>query len=129
MVQSAVESKQLRSCGLIVGGIFALLGLWPVVRGPRLWALLLAGVLTVLAFALPRSLRQVYRLWMALGHVLGWLNTRALLGVAFYGLFVPIGLGMRMLGKDPMRRTGVSDTPTRRVVRQPRPRSHMTHQF
>jgi|SRR5262245_8957547 hypothetical protein len=126
------ETKSLRSFGLIVGGIFALIGIWPVVwhgQSPRLWSLILGGLLIILALAWPRSLTHVYRLWMTVGEVLGWMNTRLLLGVLFYGLFTPMGLFMRWRGKDPMRRALAPAAETYRVLRQPRPSSHMRHQF
>ena len=126
------QTKQLRSFGLIVGGIFALIGVWPALwRGqpPRLWSLLLGGALLALALVWPRSLAQVYRLWMAVGEVLGWINTRLILGILFYGIFTPIGLFMRLRGQDPMRRTLTPEVDTYRVLRQPRPASHMQHQF
>lgn len=126
------HATPLRSFGLIVGGIFALIGVWPALwRGqpPRLWGLLAGGVLIGLGLVWPRSLAHVYRLWMAVGEVLGWINTRLILGVLFYGLFTPMGLLMRLRGKDPMRRTLTPEVETYRVVRQPRPSSHMRHQF
>lgn len=124
--------KSLRSFGLIVGGIFALIGVWPALwRGqpPRLWGLSVGGGLIGLGLVWPRRLAHVYRLWMAVGEVLGWINTRLLLGVLFYGLFTPMGLIMRLRGKDPMRRRLTPEVETYRVVRQPRPASHMRHQF
>ncbi len=126
------KTHQLRSFGLIVGGIFAVIGVWPALwRGQpvRVWSLLLGGVLIILALVWPRSLAQVYRLWMTVGEVLGWINTRLILGILFYGLFTPIGLFMRWRGQDPMRRTLTPEVDTYRVVRQPRPASHMRHQF
>src|SRR5712691_10843861 len=126
------DTKRLRSFGLLVGGIFALLGVWPAVwRGQplRLWSLILGGMLLVLALAWPRSLTRVYRVWMTVGEVLGWINTRIILGVIFYLLFTPLGLFMRFRGKDPMRRTLTPEAESYRVVRQPRPSSHMRHQF
>lgn len=126
------ETKRLRSFGLIVGGIFAVLGVWPAVwygQPFRLWSLILGGLLMVLALAWPRSLTHVYRLWMRVGEILGWINTRLILGALFYLLFTPMGLYMRLRGKDPMRRTLVPEAESYRVVRQPRPASHMRHQF
>ena len=131
-MQNTPEIKRLRSFGLIVGGVFALIGLWPAVfrgQAPRVWVLILAALLMILALVLPRSLRRVYQLWMAVGQALGWINTRLILGVIFYSLFTPIGLAMRMLGKDPMRRNFEPEANSYRVLRQPRPRSHLTHQF
>jgi hypothetical protein len=86
-------------------------------------------MLLVLALAWPRSLTHVYRLWMTVGEVLGWINTRLILGVIFYLLFTPLGVCMRLRGKDPMRRTLSPEAESYRVVRQPRPYSHMRHQF
>lgn len=124
------ETKQLRSFGLIAGGIFALIGVWPALwrAQPRLWSLFLGVAVMALALVGPRSLAQVYRLWMTVGEVLGWINTRLLLSVLFFGLLTPMGLFMRLRG-DPMRRTLSAEADTYRVARQPRPASHMQHQF
>jgi hypothetical protein len=122
----------LRSFGLLVGGIFAAIGLWPTVvraQPPRLWVLVLAGLLLIPALVLPKSLRLVYRVWMTLGHILGWINTRIILGVVFYGLFTPMGLVMRLLRNDPMRRSFEPEAASYRIVRQSRPSSHMQQQF
>jgi hypothetical protein len=83
----------------------------------------------VLALAWPRSLTQIYRLWMRVGEVLGGINTHIILGALFYLLFTPMGIYMRLRGKDPMRRTLAPEAESYRVVRQPRPASHMRHQF
>src|SRR5712691_7642717 len=102
------ETKHLRSFGRMVGGISALIGVWPAVwhgQPLRLWSLILGGILIALALAWPRSLTQVYRLWMSMGEVLRWINSRIILGALFYLLFTPLGLCMRLRGKDSMRRT------------------------
>ena len=124
--------KELRNFGLIVGGIFSVIGLWPMVwRGEpvRLWALLIGALLIVMGSLVPRWLAPIHRGWMWIGHVLGWINTRIILGVVFYGLITPIGIVFRMLGKDTMRQTFSDTSSTYRVNRQPRPRSHMKFQF
>jgi hypothetical protein len=84
-MENNLETKQLRSFGLLVGGIFALMGLWPMLfgRGLRLWAIIPAAILLVLGSLLPTSLRAVYKMWMLLGHTLGWINTGIILSVAF----------------------------------------------
>jgi hypothetical protein len=129
---NASESQQLRAFGLTVGGIFGAIGLWPAVvssEAVRLWAVVLGGLLLLLALVWPRSLRLVYRVWMWLGEGLGWINSRMILGVIFYGLFTPAGLLMRLRGYDPLRRRSEPDADTYRLVRQPRPSSHMSRQF
>ena len=127
-----IIAKQLRSFGLTVGGIFALIGLWPVVvhnAGPRWWSVVVAAVLMVPALAYPRSLFWIHKGWMAVGHVLGWINTRIILGVVFYAVVTPIGIVRRWLRKDPMGRQLRPELDSYRVVRKPRPASHLTKQY
>ena len=131
-MQPDVTTKQLRSFGVIVGGIFAIIGLWPALwRGEdvRLWALILAGLLLLPAAVYPQSLRWPYRGWMTLGLALGWVNTRIILGVIFYGLFTPMGVIMRWAGRDPLLLKLDPQAETYRVNRQSRPSSHMRRQF
>jgi hypothetical protein len=66
---------------------------------------------------------------MATGQALGWVNTRIILGVVFYGLLTPMGLAMRILGKDPLHRQFDPNSDSYRVVRLPRPGSHMSQQY
>ena len=71
-MDTVVPKKQLRSFGLLVGGIFAVIGLWPLVfRGedPHPWALGLTGLLVLPALLYPRVLGPVHRVWMAIGQV------------------------------------------------------------
>ena len=130
-MQEQINNKQLRSFGFLVGGIFALLGLGPMLFGKamRLWAVIPSGALLFLAVLAPASLGLVYRVWMKIGHVLGWINTRIILGLTFYGLFVPMGFMMRLAGKDPMRRRYDAEADTYRVPSAQRPGSHMLRQF
>jgi hypothetical protein len=129
---SVSTTKELRQFGLMVGGIFLAIGLWPIVfRGEslRLWAVLLGGGLASLGAVLPASLKYVYQGWMSLGHALGWVNTRIILGVIFFGLITPMAVVMRMAGKDAMRLALNPESSTYRIVRSPRSSQHMKTQF
>jgi hypothetical protein len=124
--------RQLRDFGLLVGGIFGVIGFWPLLwrqQSPRLWALTLLVVLAVPALVAPRILAPAYRAWMKLAEVLAWINTRIILGVVFYGVVTPIGLVMRLLGRDPMRRRFDRTGESYRVACVPRPGTHMMRQF
>ena len=124
--------RELRSFGFIVGGIFCAIGLLPLVfrtMGPRWWAFVIAGLLVIPALLFPRVLGPVHRVWMAIGHALGWINTRIILGALFYSMFSFVGLLLRIIGKDPLHRKFEREADTYRVMRQLRPASHMEHQF
>lgn len=126
------DRRQLRSFGLLVGGIFVTIGLWPaIVRGGplRLWALVLGIGLVLPALIAPPSLRPIHRMWMVLANALGWVNTRLVLGVIFFGLITPVGLVRRLLSKDPLGREFEADLETYRVPQHPRSRTRLRHQF
>ena len=128
----AATRKELRQFGLLVGAVFTVIGLWPLIfRGEplRLWAIGLGGFLIVLGAILPQILAPIHKGWMWVGHIWGWINTRILLGIVFYLLITPIGLVFRLMGKDTMRQAFAESSTTYRVVRSPRPHSHMKYQF
>jgi hypothetical protein len=66
---------------------------------------------------------------MALGHILGWINTRIILSVVFYLVVTPTGMIRRLLGKDPMGKVIRSDLNSYRIIRKPRPASHLRRQY
>ena len=131
-VEARATRTELRNFGLIVGGIFGALAIWPaIIRGGsvRLWMVALAAVLILPALVAPRVLAPAHRAWMALGNILGWVNTRLVLGLIFFGLITPMGLVLRLTGRDPMRRAFDPNATTYRVPQTPRPGAHMLRQF
>lgn len=131
-MEQAATRKELRQFGLLVGAVFTVIGLWPLIfRGEplRLWAVGIGGLLIAFGGILPQLLAPIHKGWMWVGHILGWINTRILLGIMFYALVTPMGLVFRLMGKDTMRRAFAESSTTYRVVRSPRPHSHMKNQF
>ena len=126
------DRAQLRNFGLIVGGIFGVIGLWPaIVRGDdaRLWCLALTVLLIVPAVTAPAALAPTHRVWMAIGAVLGWINTRLILGLVFFVVITPIAFVFRLVGRDPMQRAFEPNATTYRVGRTSRPGTHLLRQF
>jgi len=60
--------------------------------------------LLILAVWIPVALRPLFFLFTKVSRAIGWFNTRLLLGITYYILFTPIGLFMRLLGKDLIQR-------------------------
>ncbi len=132
MEQQELTGKVLRQFGFMVGGMFLLIAVWPFVwrhEEVRLWAVVPGSLLVLVGGIAPALLRPIYQAWMALGHVLGWVNTRIILGVLFYGVVTPMGMAMKLAGRDPMRRGFDPKAQTYRVPRQPRSASHMSNMF
>jgi Family of unknown function (DUF5989)/Saxitoxin biosynthesis operon protein SxtJ len=66
---------------------------------------------------------------MKLAEVLGWINTRVILGAVFYLVVTPIGAVRRLLGKDPMGTKSKSAIESYRILRKPRSASHLKRQY
>ena len=102
------SKKALRSFGWVVGGVVLIIA--AVVFWRNDWTLTTAayvlggigGALVVLGLTVPVVLKPIYRVWMALAVVLGFIMTRVILSIVYYFIMTPIGLIMRLVGKDPM---------------------------
>ena len=82
------------------------------------------------AVLFPKILSPIYRVWTTIGDALGWINTRIILCLVFYTLLTPIGVIRRiLLKKDPLLLAFEPEAETYRIVRQPRPHSHIERQF
>lgn len=126
------DSRSLRSFGFLVGGVFLLIGTWPFAlraEAPRVWAIVAGAILVAPALVYPRALAPIHRGWMKIGRLLGWINTRIVLSVIYYLILTPIGLVLRWLGQDPLRRRFDRQAETYRLPREARPASHMRNQF
>ena len=104
-----LDSKGLRKFGLTTGAIIVLLFVlfFPWVfdmENMPIWPWVVASLLWVPALIMPNLLGSVYTTWMKIGHALGWVNTRIILGLLFYAIVLPMGLIMRLFGNDPMSR-------------------------
>lgn len=103
-----LDRAGLRNFGLTTGAIVALLfGLflpWLFDRGLPLWPWILAAILGAWALVLPASLKPIYKGWMKVGLTLGFINTRIILFLLYYLIFFPVGLVIKLAGRDPMAR-------------------------
>ncbi len=79
--------------------VFTLLLPWLFSQGMAYWPFAVSSVLMSLYVIYPRGIYYPYYVWMIIASVLGWLNTRLILGLVFYIVITPIGLIMKALGK------------------------------
>ncbi|MCP4409683.1 MAG: sxtJ [Gammaproteobacteria bacterium] len=114
-----LNAKGYRKFGLTTGVIlvvlFGLLIPWIFDLNYPKWPWIIGGTLGALALLMPVSLQPIYIGWMKFGNVMNWINTRLILGILFFGIFLPIGVFMRLLGKDSMHRKLDKTLPTYRV--------------
>ena len=96
-----------RSFGISVGGVLLLIAAFLLWRG-RVTAAEIAGgvgaVLLVLGLTRPSLLKYPSQVWWAFAGVLGYVNARIILTVAFVLVMTPIGLLWRLINRDPLAR-------------------------
>jgi hypothetical protein len=53
----------------------------------------------------PERIRLIYVGWMVFAFPIGWTVSQVMLVLMFFGLFTPLGLVFRFMGRDPLQRT------------------------
>ena len=121
-----VTDAQARKTALVVACVLAAVAAWNLYRGRTGLVVVfgaLAAALVLVGLLIPALARRFHVLWMKLAAALGYVNSRVLLTVMFYGVFTPYGFVSRLFGRDPLRRRGErldSYWTTRKTTRQTR---------
>jgi len=128
-----LDKAGYRKFGLVTSAIIVVLfGLcipWLFSLNFPRWPWIGAGVLSAWALLIPATLKPVYIGWMKFGNMMNWINTRLILGILFYGMFMPFGFLMRLAGKDPMHRKLDDGTVSYRVESQTDARENVEHPY
>jgi hypothetical protein len=128
-----IEGSSDRSFGWVFTAVFLIIAAWPLLSGsrPRWWALGVASAFALVTLARPGLLAGMNRLWTRLGVLMGKVVSPIALGLLFYAVFTPMGLVMRLVGKDPLRLRLDRQADTYWIPREPPgpPPTSMTNQF
>jgi len=94
--------RDLRKFGLLVGSVFAALGLLLLWRHkPHSPYFLWPGMtIFVVGAILPRALKWIYIAWMSTAFVLGFVMAHVILTLFFFLVITPLGLLARWFGQD-----------------------------
>lgn len=100
-----VKTSSDRSFGIVIAVAFMVVALWPLFHGGpvRIWAVAVAAGLGGSAVVFPRILAPFNRLWTKLGLLLHKLVSPVILGLIFLIAVMPMGLMLRLFGKDLLR--------------------------
>ncbi|MGE3318996.1 MAG: SxtJ family membrane protein [Candidatus Berkiella sp.] len=130
---NTVNTIELRKFGLILSCVFmgAFGFLLPILLNKAIptWPWIVGTLIFVPTMVKPDWLKVIYHPWMKLGHILGWVNTRIILGVIFFALITPIGLIRRLLGNDPLGLTFDQKATTYRTIIPSQGIKHMENPF
>lgn len=91
-----------KNFGMVFATVFAIVALWPLVSGgsPRWWLLAIAVVFLLVTFIHPALFHRPNILWFKFGILLGAIIAPLVMILVYIIAVAPIGVLMRLTGKD-----------------------------
>ena len=97
-----VKISSNRSFGIVFFIVFLLIALYPLTYSEeiRVWSVIISLIFLVLGLLNSKILTPLNKLWFKFGIFLGKIISPIIMGIIFFLVVTPIGLLMRLLGKD-----------------------------
>ena len=97
-----IKISSNRSFGIVFFVVFLLIAFYPITNSEdiRIWSLIISFIFIILGLLNSKILTPLNKLWFKFGIFLGKIVSPLIMGVIFFFVVTPIGLIMRMLGKD-----------------------------
>ena len=127
---SKINISSNRSFGLVFFVVFLIVALWPLKyeEDIRLWSLVISIIFFILGVINSKLLTPLNKLWFKFGILLGSIVSPIVMGVVYFAVVTPIGVLMRLLGKDLLKTTKTKSISTYWMKRDKRQTS-MKKQF
>tara|TARA_A100000164_G_C21486659_1_gene576005 strand:- start:117 stop:503 length:387 start_codon:yes stop_codon:yes gene_type:complete len=101
-MKSEIKLPSNRSFGLVFFVVFLIVTLYPLTNGEeiRIWSLMISIIFLIFGLINSQILTPLNKLWLKFGILLGKIISPLIMGIIFFLVVTPIGLFMRLLGKD-----------------------------
>ena len=99
---SNIKISSNRNFGLVFFIVFLIVTIWPITYDEpvRIWSAIISLVFLILGLMNSILLTPLNKLWFKFGIILGAIVSPVVMGVVFFLVVTPIGLIMRIIGKD-----------------------------
>ncbi len=130
MYNTKVKISSNRSLGLVFFILFLCIALWPLINDGsiRTWSIIVSIIFLILGILNSKLLSPLNKLWYKLGLALGAIVAPIVMGIIFFLVVTPIGLFMRILGKDLLRKK-INKKVNSYWINRDKAVSTMKHQF
>ena len=118
-----------RSFGIVFFVVFLLIALYPLTfsEGIIVWSVIISFIFLVLGLLNSKILTPLNKLWFKFGIFLGKIISPLIMGIIFFLVVTPIGLLLRIFGKDVLNLK--YDTKQTYWIEKKGPKSKMKNQF
>ena len=102
LIKSNIKISSNRNFGLVFFFIFLVVSIWPLTHNesPRIWSAIISLAFLILVLTRSKLLTPLNRLWAKFGIILGSIIAPIVMGFVFFLVITPIGLVMKIIGKD-----------------------------
>ena len=97
-----IKTSSNRSFGIVFFVVFSLIALYPLTYSGeiRIWSAIISIIFLILGLLNSKILAPLNKLWFKFGIFLGKIISPIIMGIIFFLVVTPIGLTMRIFGKD-----------------------------
>tara|TARA_B100001564_G_C20297185_1_gene515252 strand:- start:229 stop:615 length:387 start_codon:yes stop_codon:yes gene_type:complete len=97
-----VNKSSNKNFGIVFFVVFLLIAIYPLTYGGeiRIWSIIFSLIFLILGLLNSKILTPLNNLWYKFGIFLGKIISPLIMGIIFFLVVTPIGLLMRLLGKD-----------------------------
>tara|TARA_B100001175_G_scaffold151142_1_gene128089 strand:+ start:233 stop:616 length:384 start_codon:yes stop_codon:yes gene_type:complete len=97
-----IKISSNRSFGIVFFVVFFIIAVYPIFKGGdlRTWSIVISLIFLVLGILNSKLLLPLNKIWFKFGLFLGKLVSPIVMGIIFFLVVTPIGLFMKLLGKD-----------------------------
>ncbi len=91
-----------KSFGIVFFFVFLIIAVYPIINNEdiRIWSLIISLVFLVLGILDSKLLNPLNKIWFKFGILLGKAISPLIMGLIFFFVVTPIGLIMKLFGKD-----------------------------
>lgn len=102
--QPSKKDLTVFGCGLpIFAGLLGLIW-WRSHPAASQWIWAIGGGVTLLFAAIPPARLPIYRGFLIIAFPIGWVISHVILALTYYLVLTPVGLALRILGRNPLDR-------------------------
>ena len=129
MNKKNIKVPSNKSFGVVFFVVFLVIALYPLINNEdvRLWSLVVSLIFIILGLLNSQILTPLNKLWFKFGILLGKIISPFVMGVIFFLVVTPIGLIMRLIGKDVLNLRYHKDKSY--WIKKTGPKSKMKNQF
>ena len=101
-MSTEINKGSNKNFGIVFFIVFFLIAIFPLTNSGeiRIWSLIISFIFLTLGMLKSKILTPLNNLWFKFGIILGKIVSPLVMGVIFFFVVTPIGLLMRLFGKD-----------------------------